>query len=229
VDEAEGRDAVKQLTRYDAPRGTTMAEADGGQFVLATEADALFAEKDAHIADLAARFVQRERDISDDTRTIAMLEARIAELEPSDKWLGEVMAMLHGDGGHYVAKHGAEKAALDAVAKYHALLAERDKLAKACDAIKRLHMHSTENRISEAERLKEESRRLFADNIRLEAELDAARADAERYRWLRDNAAGQWEHPIVVSQKRQGDRMLYVGPLGFKELDAAIDAARGKG
>ena len=140
---------------------------------LKDEADALFAEKDAHIADLAARFVQRERDISDDTRTIAMLEARIAELEPSDKWFGEVMAMLHGDGGHYVAKHGAEKAALDAVAKYHALLAERDKLAKACDAIKRLHMHSTENRISEAERLKEESRRLFADNIRLEAELDA--------------------------------------------------------
>lgn len=62
----------------------------------------------------------------------------------------------------------------------------------------------------------------------LEAERDAARADAERYRWLRDSAAGQWEHPIVVSQKRQGDRMQYVGPLGFKELDAAIDAARGK-
>jgi hypothetical protein len=58
------------------------------------------------------------------------------------------------------------------------------------------------------------------------AEREAARADAERYRWLRNSAAGQWEHPIVVSQKRQGDRMQYVGPLGFKELDAAIDAAR---
>jgi hypothetical protein len=69
----------------------------------------------------------------------------------------------------------------------------------------------------------------------LEAERDAARADAERnlvnadrYEGLRDSAAGQWEHPIVVSQKRQGDRMLYVGPLGFKALDAAIDAARSK-
>jgi hypothetical protein len=51
---------------------------------------------------------------------------RIAELEPSAKWFGEVMAMLHGDGGHYLAKHGAEKAALDAVAKYHALVAERE-------------------------------------------------------------------------------------------------------
>ncbi len=78
---------------------------------------------------------------------------------------------------------------------------------------------------------------LQAERIRtreLEAERDAARADAERnrvnadrYEWLRDSAAGQWEHPIVVSQKRQGDRMLYVGPLGFKALDAAIDAARG--
>lgn len=218
---------MKPLTKWAVERGVTVYESDKyGEFYHKDEADALLAEKDAHIADLAARFVQRERDISDDTRTIAMLEARIAELEPSDKWLGEVMAMLHGDGGHYVAKHGAEKAALDAVAKYHALLAERDKLAKACDAIKRLHMHSTENRISEAERLKEESRRLFADNIRLEAELDAARADAERYRWLRRADVGPssiWEllsddcHPPIMTLK-----------CG-EALDAAIDAARGKG
>ena len=60
----------------------------------------------------------------------------------------------------------------------------------------------------------------------LRAEVKAMRADAERYRWLRDNSAGQWEHPIVVTQRRQGHRMQYVGPLVFRELDAAIDAAR---
>ena len=73
---------MKPLTKWAVERGVTVYESDKyGEFYHKDEADALFAEKDAHIADLAARLVQRERDISDDTRTIAMLEARIAALE----------------------------------------------------------------------------------------------------------------------------------------------------
>jgi hypothetical protein len=49
--------------------------------------------------------------------------------------------------------------------------------------------------------------------------------DSERYRWLRDFSIGQNKHPIVVSQSYQAERMLYVGPLCYAGLDAAIDAA----
>ncbi len=50
------------------------------------------------------------------------------------------------------------------------------------------------------------------------AERDALRADAERYRWLRD---GDWDaesHPDVYSSVRDART---------DQLDAAIDAARG--
>lgn len=36
-------------------------------------------------------------------------------------WLGELLAMIHGDGGHYRAEHGDAKATLDAIAKYSAM------------------------------------------------------------------------------------------------------------
>lgn len=34
----------------------------------------------------------------------------------------ELMATMHGDGGHYLERHGAEKAATDAIAKWYAML-----------------------------------------------------------------------------------------------------------
>jgi hypothetical protein len=49
--------------------------------------------------------------------------------------------------------------------------------------------------------------------------------DALRYRWLRTHSAGQWQHPIVVSQQRNEYNMNYVGPLIGGSLDKAIDAA----
>ena len=49
--------------------------------------------------------------------------------------------------------------------------------------------------------------------------------DAARYRWLRDQSYGQWEHPIVVSQTKTGDHVTYVGPMMGDGLDKAIDAA----
>jgi|GEM_PF-4034215 len=55
-------------------------------------------------------------------------------------------------------------------------------------------------------------------------------ADAERYRWLREYSAGQYVHPIVVSQRKAlFDTMQYTGPLIGDGLDAAIDAARAEG
>jgi len=67
---------------------------------------------------------------------------------------------------------------------------------------------------------------LRADRAAARAEAEALRKDAERYRWLRNDSLGQWEHPIVVSQARTPHKVLYVGPLCRAELDAAVDAAR---
>jgi hypothetical protein len=61
--------------------------------------------------------------------------------------------------------------------------------------------------------------------LELIAEVERLRADADRYRWLREKSIGQWEHPIVVEQMRAMDRMQYIGPLSFGALDKAIDAA----
>lgn len=60
----------------------------------------------------------------------------------------------------------------------------------------------------------------------LRRDLEEARRDAERYQWLREKSAGQWDHPIVVTQRRTGDHMTYTGPLIFDALDSMIDAAR---
>lgn len=64
------------------------------------------------------------------------------------------------------------------------------------------------------------------DFQRLRAEVEALRADAERYRWLRESSANQWVHPLVVSQERTERGMHYAGPLTGRTLDAAVDEAR---
>ena len=54
---------------------------------------------------------------------------------------------------------------------------------------------------------------------------DSGDADAARYRWLRDNSAEQFAHPIVVSQDKRETGIRYFGPVIGKSLDKAIDAA----
>ena len=62
---------------------------------------------------------------------------------------------------------------------------------------------------------------------RLRLERDALRADAERYRWLRDNACHEWfdeDYPVQIV-----NQVLPVHPAKWREeTDAAIDAARGE-
>ena len=69
---------------------------------------------------------------------VTKLDAKLAECErelvdPTDPeskaWqFQEVMAAMHGDGGHYLAEHGPKKAADDAIAKWYAV---RRELAEA--------------------------------------------------------------------------------------------------
>ena len=50
-----------------------------------------------------------------------ILLARVAANDDALSWIGELMAVMHADGGHYLAKHGMEKAIGDAMDKYHAM------------------------------------------------------------------------------------------------------------
>ena len=52
-------------------------------------------------------------------------------------------------------------------------------------------------------------------------ELDALRADAERYRWLRSNGH-DWEVFIPTDKNASGHAVWH----GYTDMDAAIDAAR---
>jgi hypothetical protein len=46
----------------------------------------------------------------------------------AEHWLGELLAVIHCDGGHYQADHGTEKATRDAITKRGELVQEIDRL-----------------------------------------------------------------------------------------------------
>jgi hypothetical protein len=48
-------------------------------------------------------------------------------MNDSEKWLGEILAVLHKDGGHYLGEHGAEQATQEALKKYYVLVKDLDR------------------------------------------------------------------------------------------------------
>jgi len=61
-----------------------------------------------------------------------ILLERIAANDNTIYWIGELLAVMHADGGHYLSAHGVEKAIGDAMDKYHAMwkrIAELERLA----------------------------------------------------------------------------------------------------
>jgi hypothetical protein len=69
----------------------------------------------------------------------------------------------------------------------------------------------------------------YDDYEKLRQRCEELEADARRYRWLRDESLGQWQHPIVVHQHKFESlgTMRYIGPLIGNDLDTAIDRAGG--
>lgn len=64
-------------------------------------------------------------------------------------------------------------------------------------------------------------------NAGLKAEVEALRKDAERYRWLR--IADWWRSPMCVIRNSKDQAKLGSDCPSSDRLDAAIDAAMGKG
>lgn len=66
---------------------------------------------------------------------IDQLKARLTLAEEENQSFGNVLAVIHRDGGHYITKHGHEKASVDAI---KVVLDERTKLAAAEEKIERM-------------------------------------------------------------------------------------------
>lgn len=60
---------------------------------------------------------------------IAKLVVKVEQLEKSHKYFSDLLAVIHGDGGHYQAMHGDEKAFVDAIFKLNNLRSYADRLA----------------------------------------------------------------------------------------------------
>jgi hypothetical protein len=67
-----------------------------------------------------------EWDLTQDERNA--IKAIIAERDTLSNHLGNLLAVIHGDGGHYQGEHGTDKAVSDAMLIVSRLTAERDAL-----------------------------------------------------------------------------------------------------
>lgn len=73
--------------------------------------------KDAEIAEL-------RKELSEARQDLRVYAKHQAERDESSRLLGELLAVIHRDGGQYQAEHGAAKATQDALAKLSSLRCE---------------------------------------------------------------------------------------------------------
>ena len=113
--------------------------------------------------------------------------------------LGGLLAVIHRDGGHYLAQHGAEYACGDAVRR---VLADREGLA-----------------LSEREHVAAERARCAAVVDLARAYLDAVDAwECERDRWRREYVASPAAQAVVLASARKST------DAARDALDAALGA-----
>lgn len=117
------------------------------------------------------------------------------------------------------------------------LEAGRDQLLHTCNSYKTLtssleaqrsvlndKLKITREAVSSLASEREANAILTAENDKLRAQVDALRADAERYRWLRDSNVG----PSMIDKVCREGHIDYMSLKCDVELDFAIDAARAK-
>lgn len=132
-----------------APWHMTAAEMDAAWDALLQQV----AEKDEYIRVMVEKAAATHRPAYDEqqqrimtlTDRLAAAEALLQERrhfvqhEPNPPYgseaylFRELMAMMHGDGGHYHAEHGRQKAFDDAVKKYYRLVASAERAADSAE------------------------------------------------------------------------------------------------
>jgi len=101
-------------------------------------------EARAHTSTAAFMRIERQRDearaeikrLRDALRKLFIKPLRDAERERDEarRDLGEILAIIHRDGGHYTGEHGISKSVADAHATWAAMVAERDELKAKLEA-----------------------------------------------------------------------------------------------
>ncbi len=187
--------------------------------------------------------VERLSDVPDhrwhlDPTDAKALRTVISALEAAQRQLGDLLAVIHRDGGHYQAEHGTEKAVADALR----ILPERGQLAEAGQAFKAfVHAYLDSHGVAHGDpenQHQKEGCRIGARLDLLFAQRDAAMADAaalqealKRYGghvWPCSHYVSDGAEPCVCGFKNAllastGDAALLER---VKRLEAVAEAAR---
>jgi hypothetical protein len=141
------------------------------------------------------------------------LRARVAELE---KERDELLCIIHRDGGHYIQKHGATKAYIDATDLLHQWKFLPEQLAAMTQQVSHEKMNT--------EVWRRDAEGKLADRTAAYHELAAAEKDAARYDWFRIHT------PVIIFDSKE--KTIRFSNISLKDwdwsgdqLDAAIDAA----
>ena len=127
------------------------------------------------------------------------LEAENERLKPRHeayvKMLGELLAVLHADGGHYQYEHGTEKAVADAITKYY-------ELVKQLDEYKRQSQNEAEiKQLEIALRIKTEEHQCCAEDL-----ISLSKSEQDGWK----EAAIAWEVCASIHEKwAKGKDTLY--------------------
>ena len=131
-----------------------------------------------------------------------------AERDEARRDLGEILAVIHRDGGHYTGEHGISKSVADAHATWAAVVRERDEA--------RAEVERLQERVATQDDGLRHGEQVCA---RLVAERDEARAEVERLRLERDEARHTLGRIAAVL-------FLSRAPLDDEELVEAVLMAR---
>jgi DNA mismatch repair ATPase MutS len=96
-----------------------------------THADWLRLESDCATGDTQHGMRQAANHIDYQAKVVERQEAEIDRLREENRHAGNLLAVMHGDGGHYISKHGWAKACEDAEQIRHGYKEEIDRLEAA--------------------------------------------------------------------------------------------------
>ena len=145
------------------------------------------------------------------------------KLDEARRDLGEILAIIHRDGGHYTGEHGISKSVADAHATWAAMVRERDearhRARRACQIlIAEVGAHGPADVDSVAERSAAEIQNLRdeIEGLRAEVEMLRERLEVERT----PNGAGKWNAERVLREKAEHERDELKARLDHADADA---------
>lgn len=83
------------------------------------------------VAAAPANEISKKRNAAPRIKSLLLKDkTEIEQLRAENAFLGEMLAVIHRDGGHYQATHGSAKAVEDAITKWYKLATENAELQR---------------------------------------------------------------------------------------------------